>query len=881
MTDSGSSNADSGHTSARGTSRHRHAAVVDIETPALGMKAIKMDKPHSKTAIWRFFQQVKELPLLCVVVFEMRTTSSGVQKPTINREHRQLAADKWLQTHMSYYQGRITVDVGRLLGVVRMIFCVADEAEETTLRLRFQNTTDTRPVEIVSQRGPRKIRWTITGHEDPKDADYENRLNAILPPLDINNIFDPLLPGCNKKPDAIQPQDYKYHVRYQVSVNVSSRQINVGADVVPCMPSKPLIDVVYNIIGQTGVESPDETLLSGWLPKIKRRLIGATVRCGYIPKTGTTASANILTVDEIGEGRCFQIRDIQMPQHPNIDLVTLNNSTVAVYDYFQQNVLPSSKSLNRYLPLVQVDRKSWISLELLYVDSHQFLRRYGHLNNVMHDKTQLSLMHEGYPEIFNWSTSLMNNLISHGPKDARGNPQSSFKISGPAELRLSARLLADEKTGIDRAFRATTPLHKSTKQVIPRNSRISIIYVQTLIDMDVDDVLVRKVRHALASHASVSDIKCVKPRLDRTKVRIDGIVPDCDLAFAIVDDSRQTKDHTNQTVSRLHELVDCIKGFLLACAKRSYLTRRFNRPLEPNLRYLPRSIRAKINYKLGRTNYDTDLAHLVSGTGLMIAGGHTAHRTSATEYCGSVFVDRRNQRRCLPSIPWLKSRKVNNGMIGIKKMMIERFEKCNARPEKLLFCNDSMKFDDKSSSFEYDLRQVKAEYKKVFGRQHDKISITYVVVNKHTAIKIVPTENAGKGMVPLFNYTVNDERTAKYRYYVVKNEPYWSEEDLQTLTRHINASSQISTTDEPRSKCLPLSFASKLCRRTYDYYVLDAPMPAMQRHKRITREVKDKEWTREYTIVSDVRKDLGIVDTRGEPDPDNEGETLPRMRLLP
>ena len=352
MADTASSAADSGYDSTRGeTVKARIAAIAamsdKVESPVPGMEVMKTAKPYSRTVIGRFSQRVKELPVLYVAELKMNTESVEGPKVTKNREYRLKAAEKWIEAHMSGHRKQITVDVGRRPGIVRLIFCVKDEAEKQTWKSKF-NIAKSGTVEIGSQKRTRKIRCTIKGFEEPEAEVYASRLNAVvrqigrllgaqLPipvSMDINYGFDPLLPGCNRGPFAPQPMDYRFHIRYQASVDVSSKQINVDADVVPCMPSKPLAEVVYDMIGQTGVEEPEEDLIRKWLPKIKHSLLGVTVRCSYIPRT-IAEGADMLAQNEMSEGRRFQIRDIQMPDDPGPPLITFNQKPVSIYDYFK------------------------------------------------------------------------------------------------------------------------------------------------------------------------------------------------------------------------------------------------------------------------------------------------------------------------------------------------------------------------------------------------------------------------------------------------------------------------------------------------------------------------------------------------------------------
>ena len=397
------------------------------------------------------------------------------------------------------------------------------------------------------------------------------------------------------------------------------------------------------------------------------------------------------------------------------------------------------------------------------------------------------------------------------------------------------------------------------------------------------------------------------PTLSGKQIVIEFPDMKCDMLSAIIDDCRQSEHLTDDVIAELHKYADLQSGLHQVCAKRSYLEKAFSRPLDTHVRYLPKSLRAKINYKLGETNFDTKLSHLVSGTKRVIAGGHEAHRTDTANFPGSIssivatrddaFLQYLGSVRIFETTTHASRRnvdafspKVRTGLMDIKKMMVERFEKCDECPEQLLFFRNSLSFDETIKSFENECRQINEPYAKVFPMQKKQIAITYVVVNKNTTVTTVPTDNIDGSMVPSMNYTVHDEMPAKYRYYVVKNENGWSKEYLQTLTRHINNSSQVSTQVEPHAKRLPLALTKKLADRTFEYYCLDTEMPAFPRAEIITNQDSGVECPEESDIVFSINEKFGILDdNESESDSDGEGESeskdpgqkLPYMRLLP
>jgi hypothetical protein len=300
-----------------------------------------------------------------------------------------------------------------------------------------------------------------------------------------------------------------------------------------------------------------------------------------------------------------------------------------------------------------------------------------------------------------------------------------------------------------------------------------------------DTTFVQKVRHGLSSISNtvLADTQEISPEVQDSEVAaidLDKLVLNSELAFAIIDDRDQVKDRTQRVVARLHQFADRQAGVLLVCATRSYLAQLFKGPMKLSDKYFPSSLRAKINYKLGGTNFETGLYPLVVDEGLMIASGHVAHRNSSKSYspsisavvatcdhaCSQYFGSIRlgPTTKYLPIKTEFFDRRMCSDLQDLHSMMVERLKKSEYPPTKILFFRDSMNFDQDFSEFDENCKMNKTAYKVVFPDIKSPVQIVYVVVNKNIEIRKVSTSNIGNTAVPIFDYVLDGHATSKYRY---------------------------------------------------------------------------------------------------------------------
>jgi hypothetical protein len=171
----------------------------------------------------------------------------------------------------------------------------------------------------VQQRGiTQTIRWNARNcnDTDKKSLDFLLRqatsqysLKQVPITSQSSNIFDPLFPGCVRPVLVPQPSDYNLYLRSRPSFDVQNRKLLVDVDLIPCLPSNGLDEVIFDLVGGKDVTQSH-------IRQLKHSLVGVHIRCNYIPGKVTGIArgpAQMLARREIGRGRVFQIRDVRLP----------------------------------------------------------------------------------------------------------------------------------------------------------------------------------------------------------------------------------------------------------------------------------------------------------------------------------------------------------------------------------------------------------------------------------------------------------------------------------------------------------------------------------------------------------------------------------------
>ncbi|KAF1913257.1 hypothetical protein BDU57DRAFT_597645 [Ampelomyces quisqualis] len=884
--------------------REHVSKVSNTPAPVAGKEVVKMPKPHSRTAIGQVSQRLKSLPGFFIVDLTFYTSVGGEEKAINSRKLRQRALKAWLKECMTSHPA-LSANVERQPGVVRLIFHVNDESGQTNMKDWIEEARSKvfeLKDETTGTSGNKNITITWDFHFQDTTKAYKKSLDLVLRqtthkmkdlellPLapNCNSVFDPVLPGCLRSTSSARPTDYRFHLRHRPSADISEKQLKVDFDVVPCIPSKNLAEVLLDMVGRTGLNEPNLDLIQSWLPTIRNSLRGVNVRCAYVPGKKTSQGrdkAELLVAGNMEKGRRFQIQDIRLPAEVAEFDVGLESYTI--YEYFSKVVLQDRTDelgLNDCLPLVQDPTGAWIPVQMLNVVGPQLLTRYGHLNSAIGTVTRDFVKQDGYARLFDISARILRDFPAIASDfEAIGAPGITGGLASCGLAKLTRSLVAVSEAPAPVQKRNLEPFPSRTLyQPVTCNAKIAIIYQRSWSTAPSDHILISKVRHGLTSISNAVSGDTIE--LDFGPLS-EGLRLDCDLAFAIVDDTAQTEGHTRKALARLHDYFDRKAGVLLVCATYSHLEKLFKGALVPSDKYFPASLRAKINYKLGGVNRTTGLAQLVSDTGLMIAGGHISHYKTQNHYRPSISavvasVDTQCQQylgsvRIHSDVLTKKGAQpgVKPGLSRLWDMMIERFRQCSQLdpPTKLLFFRDSKDFGDNAKDFKLECHLIRDAYDEVF-RHNSTIQIIYVVVNKNTEYRLVDTQHDNGSTIPKLNYIVEDASTAKYRYYVVENEPNWSKEYLTTLTRHINQSSQLSTPADTLSNPLPLTLAKKLCARTSSY-IHDYPSFAVRRHDaRDTRQSAALEQQYHVRVAGSVELALDVVGAT---------ETLLSKRLLP
>jgi hypothetical protein len=334
--------------SVTGDPQKRMDAILDMDPaaaePVSGLEVVKVDKPHSKTAIGRVSQKVKTLPLIHTVEFELTIGGELVKGRKLRRD----AAELWLKEHKAESFQQLAVEAGGQLGVVRVLLHIKDEQERQSVQRKLDGLDNTQSITMPKKgSGEEKvIHFKIKVPEVPAGDTHKTSLRPLLREMrgqlellplttSSSHIFDPLLPGCFRSSSSSQPSDYVLYLRNQLSADFTRKEIITEFDAIPCAPGKPLYEVVLDMVGQIKQDPSHVEVIQDWLPKIRQSLLGMHVRCLYTP--GKRAQeAKILTQTNVGQGRCFQIRDIQTSDAAN-DKFDIGKLSYRTYGYFKDS----------------------------------------------------------------------------------------------------------------------------------------------------------------------------------------------------------------------------------------------------------------------------------------------------------------------------------------------------------------------------------------------------------------------------------------------------------------------------------------------------------------------------------------------------------------
>jgi hypothetical protein len=242
---------------------------------------------------------------------------------------------------------------------------------------------------------------------------------------------------------------------------------------------------------------------------------------------------------------------------------------------------------------------------------------------------------------------------------------------------------------------------------------------------------------------------------------------------------------------------------LLVDVSKAHLMKRFAY-FKNDESYFPLNVRAKFNFMLGGTNFNTEVLKVASGkdlSRLMIVGAHikrpshwetyapsisavvASKDSKALQFPGSVRIQKsvalyhehtKNEKTTVNS--W-----VNPAIQDLDAMMVERFKAWSDEqtpPTRILYYRDSINFDDKAILDEYHL--IKEAYMNVWGFAADP-QITIMVYNKNAQLTfLAPAVSSSNATLvePMMAFTAG---SPKHAYYVLKNEIGLTQGELEEL----------------------------------------------------------------------------------------------------
>lgn len=332
------------------------AKSVVEETPAKVQGVIKLYKPRSRTTVGHFAATVMGLPeqFIFDIMVEARPDSKSEGKPVISCSARIKAVAEMLDRAGNKYNpsNRPHILQGladeKNIGKVRMILLLPDMVDLSWSKVmkeldKFAETSSTRcTIQLPEDRTPYS---RDKGYNDFLQA--ASMIDALPATHDGDSQFDPRLPDAISGPTFKPSPEYILHFRAQPSIDFTRSSIRLLTDiaVVPCMPAKPLIQIIQDMIGEPQME-PNSGKIEDLLPKIRKSLLGLKVRCTYVPRRGGVGDekAKILKGIEVNEGRALCIRNIRMPNDVEPFKVKGGND-VNVYDYFSESECTTSTEI--------------------------------------------------------------------------------------------------------------------------------------------------------------------------------------------------------------------------------------------------------------------------------------------------------------------------------------------------------------------------------------------------------------------------------------------------------------------------------------------------------------------------------------------------------
>ncbi|KAF2109767.1 hypothetical protein BDV96DRAFT_651735 [Lophiotrema nucula] len=348
------------------------------------------------------------------------------------------------------------------------------------------------------------------------------------------------------------------------------------------------------------------------------------------------------------------------------------------------------------------------------------------------------------------------------------------------------------------------------------------------------------------------------------------------MLFGVVDDHGRSDSDIKNIYAELQKLGNQELGALVICTRKSRLEAARRTYSGGDELYFPRHIMRKFSYMDGQLNFVRNKIPALLKNKTMVVGAHL-HRPGpeVVKHCPSVAsivasIDFKathypGSSRLQPTLPSTTREEatedndssekrignVHSTIVDLGLMITERLEAWTAKgseaPAHLLFYRDGLQFDfDNDAVVAKSLETVAEEcqsmkdaYRQFLAKDLDSddesahdgtdagarikdLQITYVVVHKNTEISEdrfeIPDLSKSQRLTDgkVFGFAIgSDVSKAMYQFYVVRDDLGLRIDALKPLTADINSNYQLTG---KINTALPVHYASKLCKRMYDYF---------------------------------------------------------------
>ncbi|KAH6407659.1 hypothetical protein HBI14_163420 [Parastagonospora nodorum] len=837
------------------------------------------NNPHSKTAVGRLTYELTDLPPLFVATVETLCPKTSAQEPIDNWEavaHKRLRKDAVREMIAK------TIKVDDLANVAinqdgngtldQVVVPVSPETQALTQNL-VPGQTELDHTKMMAKKAEADSKEEAAS----KAAAHRPVACKILPQKDIDDkkkaelywkSFDSLIqmrtsqiddpsgtsrhtcyiqdfPSVINGPNKINPflcsqravpmevgSGLSLGLRIQPSLNTDHKCLHLDFDLVAYDPKGSLHSALFDAFGKNGLLSkPLEhlTVLAGLLK-------GLQVRCKYVVEKDPLEpgkKASLLDSKNSYRGRLFRIADVKIPEDVKFNVGT---ETYTVASFFNERVLPTSQELQYpELPLVSDGKDHWVPLEMLIVEHaqpihHKDFTRAGRglARSVLSHKCATSKITMG-KVLFEVAS---NVVFVPNVRDIVQQPAELAKkilARSNFEASINVAVAEDNVTGACRTHASfLTRIRQGLE--LPLSDDTSLVMAQAQV---ADIGTAAEVQKKKNSKTKLYNILHGTTATNRTRLVL-GLMESSSMV------RKQLRKFTDYEANTL--LVDVTKDYMRKCIA----TRNNDDP------YFPQSVMDKCNFKLGGTNYSTNVLDVGSGidlSNLMVVGAHTrrprdGHKTyspsiaavvastdsAALQFPGSVtiqqtfdeYTTRGAEDKTTLTAPVLPR------VLSLRSMMEKRFEAWSnpqKPPKDILFYRSGINFDN-NATIEHEYQGIKAAFNSKWPG-FEQPCITCVVYNKNAQITFFRDSQLSSKLdldaatvppAPEIVFGTNVGQAQKYKYYVLKNEIGFDEAELKQLTINLNESSQLSSQQDRTAKALPLVWASKLAARVHDYY---------------------------------------------------------------